>query len=320
MQVVDSNELDTRDVAAEKRELEQEIQQILEYAETESMLENPTDRLEQTRREGILNWVVKDTHALSHRVVNLQSLVGNRMDQGIVNQGNFVSEGSSRVEQLLERFLFQEYLLKYMGRYGLEDEENALLYQVEYLIAGKDSDVENLRSVANRLCLLREVANTVYILSDEEKCAEAELLADLLSAAVMLPEIAPLVKIVILLGWAYAESLYDVETLLAGGRVPLMKDARTWHYSMFAAFQLSDHGGLEESEGLSYEDYLRIFMMLTNLDTLTVRAMNMVESDIRQTPGNNNFRLDGCYVRVEADIRIGSVYGYEYQITRQRHY
>lgn len=320
MQVVDANELDTRDVSAEKQKLEGEIQQMVEYAETEGTLENPTARLEEVRKEGILKWVVKDLGTLSHRTLDSDSLIGSRMKQGVVNQGNFSLGDASDLELLLERFLFQEYLLKYMGHYGQEDEENALLYQVEYLIAGKDSDVENLRTVANRLCLLRQVANTVYILSDEGKCMEAEVLADALAAAVMLPEIAPLVKLIILLGWAYAESLYDVETLLAGGRVPLIKDAGTWHYSMFAAFQLGDHGSAQESQGLSYEDYLRIFMMLTDQDTLTARAMNMMEADIRQTPGNADFRLDGCYVLVEADIRIDSVYGYNYQITRQRKY
>lgn len=320
MQVVDANELDTRDVSAEKQKLEGEIQQMLEYAETEGELENPTDRLEEARREGILNWVVKDPGTLSHRILDLEPLIGSRMEQEAVNRGNFSLEDASEPELLLERFLFQEYLLKYMGHYGQEDEENALLYQVEYLVAGGDSDVENLRTVANRLCLLRQVANTVYLFSDGEKCMEAEVLADALAAAVMLPEIAPLVKLIILLGWAYAESLYDVETLLAGGKIPLIKDASTWHYSMFAAFQLGDHGGTQESQGLSYEDYLRIFMMLTSQDTLTARAMNMVEADIRQTPGNTNFRLDGCYVRVEADIHIDSAYGYNYQITRQRKY
>lgn len=320
MQVVDANELDTRDVSAEKQELEGQIQQMLEYAETENTLENPTDRLEEARREGILKWVVKDPDTLSHRILDLRPLIESRMEQGIINRGNISVEAAPGPGQLLERFLFQEYLLKYMGHYGQEDKENAFLYQVEYLIAGKDSDVENLRTVANRLCLLRQVANTVYILSDQEKCMEAEVLADVLSAAVMLPEIAPLVKFIILLGWAYAESLYDVETLLAGGRVPLIKDARTWHYSMFAAFQLSEHGSVQETQGLSYEDYLRIFMMLTSLDTLTARAMNMMEADIRQTPGNADFRLDGCYIQVEADIRLDSIYGYHYQIIRQRKY
>ncbi len=320
MQVVDANELDSRDVAAEKRALEEEVWQMTEYSESEETFDDPTGHLEQIRGQGILSWVVEDADALSHRVINRDPFIENRIQRGMVSSGNFPQEDASRWDGFLERFLFQEYLFRYMGNYGREKESSALLYQMEYLIAGEDSDVENLKSVVNRLCLLREAANTVYLLSDPEKCLEAELLADALSAAIMLPEIAPLVKLIILLGWAYAESLYDVKTLLSGGRIPLVKDASTWHYGMFAAFQLSGSEDASSSQGLSYEDYLRIFLTLTDLDKLTVRAMNMVEADIRQTPGNASFRLDGCYDRLEADVRIGSTYGYEYCIQRQRSY
>ncbi|MCM1044772.1 MAG: DUF5702 domain-containing protein [Candidatus Gastranaerophilales bacterium] len=362
MQVVDANDLTSRDVEAEKAAVDQEIQQLLEYAENEEIskteeigkaeetgkteesgkteetggteetketeeigetrgsIDNPTDYLEEVRQEGILKWVIEDPQTLSGRSIVQDNLAASRMEQGILNQGNFTLEELSPEETFLERFVFQEYLLQYMGRYGQEDEENALLYQIEYLVAGESSDLENLRSVANRLCLLREVANTVYILSDEMKCMEAELLATILSAIVQLPELMEPLKLAILLGWAYAESLYDVETLLAGGRVPLMKDEDTWHYSLQGALSASDKGDGREGEGLSYEDYLRIFMTLTELDVLTGRAMNLVEADIRQTAGNEAFRLDGCYDRVEACIQIKSAYGYEYSITRQRSY
>ena len=61
-------------------------------------------------------------------------------------------------------------------------------------------------------------------------------------------------------------------------------------------------------------------MMMTDVDTITARAMNMVEADIRMTPGNAQFRLDGCYETVEACIRIGSPHGYHYEITRKVSY
>ena len=76
----------------------------------------------------------------------------------------------------------------------------------------------------------------------------------------------------------------------------------------------------QDGGGLAYKDYLRIFMMLTDTDTLTARAMNMVEADIRKTPGNAAFRLDGCYDAVEAYIRVGSRYGFQYEIIRQKSY
>ena len=55
---------------------------------------------------------------------------------------------------------------------------------------------------------------------------------------------------------------------------------------------------------MDYVDYLRIFICLTADETLSRRAMDLVESDIRQTPGNEKFQLDGCMIRVDAGVSV----------------
>ena len=76
--------------------------------------------------------------------------------------------------------------------------------------------MDNLRSVANRICAVREAANAIYLLSDEEKQTQIRLAAELVCTLVALPELTPLLEGAILLGWAFAESIYDVRSLLAG--------------------------------------------------------------------------------------------------------
>jgi hypothetical protein len=98
-----------------------------------------------------------------------------------------------------------------------------------------------------------------------------------------------------------------------------MKDENTWHYSLQGALSAGKDGD-NEGEGLSYEDYLRIFMMLTKEDTLTERAINMVEADIRQTAGNHTFRMDACIVEAEIVTETKSSYGYTCQVTRRKKY
>ena len=60
--------------------------------------------------------------------------------------------------------------------------------------------------------------------------------------------------------------------------------------------------------------------MLTGLEKLTLRAMDMVEADIRLTPGNQFFRLDGCVAQFRANVRIDSGFGYGFEIIRQKGY
>ena len=45
---------------------------------------------------------------------------------------------------------------------------NALLYEVEYLISGKNSDIDNLKRVANYILLLRFINNYIFTGKDTQ--------------------------------------------------------------------------------------------------------------------------------------------------------
>lgn len=328
VETVESEALLEKDISAQMEQVDEEIQshdgELLQITETEWIavdVSNPAEGLNRLRRKGILETVIANPHQLSAKSIVTDTLIGERMRQGNVNIGNVSVKELTTMDELTERFFFQEYLLHYMGRYGQERENGALDYQTEYLIIGKNDDIENLRGVADRLCILRGAANMLYLFSDEEKCAEAELAGVILAAVCQLPGTEQLFQTAILLGWAYAETLYDVEVLMAGGQIPLLKNYDTWHYDMDSALSVGGYSGVwNQRSGLYYEDYLRIFMMLTDMDLLTERAMDMIEADIRLTPGNAAFRLDSCYDGLEVNVRISSSYGYEYEICQKKYY
>ena len=69
---------------------------------------------------------------------------------------------------------FREYLLKQFSDYRNQSESEVLQYEMEYLIAGKDSDVANLAGVAERMLAIREVANYIYLKGDVYKRQEQE--------------------------------------------------------------------------------------------------------------------------------------------------
>lgn len=324
LRVIEVNGLDTSDIEAAKRQIDGQIEEYngaeVRISEDESVcveIENPTGSLEAKRSMGILRLVLEDQETVSNRRINGEVLVKSRMEKGIVNRGNLEAE---KADDLINRFLFQEYLLRYMGHYGQEDPEAALCYQLEYLIAGNDADADNLKSVANRICAIREAANVLFLFHDQEKYLEIQAAAILICGSIGLPILIPLVEFAILMGWAFAESVYDVKSLLAGGKIPLLKDASSWHYSLEAALSGELQDDTNGGDGLSYSDYLRVLMMLTGLDTLTQRAMSLVEANLRKTPGNAGFRLDACIDRLEVCVCIKSSYGYEFQVQRQRSY
>ncbi len=316
METVEINGLERGKEAIQQAQVEQEISQyITEYPELE--IKNPADRINQQRREGVLK-LVTDTDTLSEKAITGETME-QRLQQGIVNQGNMPLRNEGR-EELSEHYFFRKFLWDKMGHFGNVSEEKALDYEWEYLIAGKTTDIENLRSVANRLILLREAANMLYLWNAQDKRNEVLLLAEATCAALLLPELTPIMELAILLGWSYAESVHDVKCLLEGERIPLLKGDEDWHYGLAAALNGEEASKGEQGDGLSYEEYLMLFMTMENVDKLTLRAMNLVEANIRRTPGNENFRLDACCVGMEVEIMVDSVYGHRYEYKRQRYY
>ncbi len=70
---------------------------------------------------------------------------------------------------------------QYFGDYLGESEDHALAYELEYVLAGKGSDKENLESVIKRLLFVREAANITHILGDGDKRAKTLGMAEALA-------------------------------------------------------------------------------------------------------------------------------------------
>ena len=332
LQIIEDNGLEGRDLELEMQSIGEQIETLngqkkqvgKDWITVE--IENPLKVLEGQQRKGILRQVLEEPDAVSSRTIDPGTLVSSRWKRGEINSGNWTLEE----ESLIDRLLWQEYLMRYCGYYGAESEEDLLQYQIEYLIAGKDNDTENLKSVAYRICAVRWAAAVMYLFADQEKCGTAETVAVAATTLLAIPEAATLVKFAILLGWAYAEGVYDVRCLFAGQRVPLLKTDETWHYDIGGLLDNILEGifdedtgkqDMEEQEkGLSYQDYLRILLALSSLEGQTFRMMDIVEMDIRQTSGNENFRIDGCIDRLEAEVTIESAYGYTVTVHKKKKY
>ena len=183
---------------------------------------------------------------ISDRRIETEQFIEAREERDQINRGNIALQSQTEWEKEKERILFHEYLLKYMGRYGTEKKSSPLWYQVEYIIAGEES--------------------AAYLFGSEEKYAVAEVLGEALAAVMMVPEIGELFTISLILGWAFAESVYDVRTMLAGDKIPLLKSDSTWHCGLQTILQgnLTDEGRSGDADAvtdLGYEDYLRIFTL-----------------------------------------------------------
>lgn len=312
--------LESRDVAGERQQYEAQIAEIglpereVEEGKFEEVpLDNPADAANATRGSGVLNLVLAQPSQVSAVKVNTADYLSHRS----ILQGTGLSTEAAEVSGEPNELVFEAYLFEKCGYYGQELDKSLLKYQIEYILAGEDTDWQNLEQVAKRLLRWREAANVIYILSDTVKVAEAEAAAMALAAVTLLPALAVPVKYTILFAWAYVESLQDVKTLLSGGRVPLMKTSADWKTGINCIKNvresLTEDGG---GKGLNYKEYLQIMLFLQDKTSRAYRAMDIMEMDIRCTPGNSKFRLDGCFDTYEAELSVTSGFGYSYEMTR----
>ena len=314
------------DVQARRSAAEEEVKSAIRRKQEEEEedwegrnVELPSDVVDQARGEGILSLALPNPGALSRTPVPVETLLSHRGSR-IVGTG--LAEGKETPEGLMDRVLFLRYIMEKCGSFGSLKGGASFSYQVEYILEGRESDQENLRRTANRLLMLREAANVAWLFGDSAKRGEARETAVFLSSLLGLPELEAPVEALILFAWAYAESVKDLRMLFDGEKVPLVKSAESWNtpYRHLLTFR----GHLSEyrrgQEGWSWQNYLEAFLYLQPEEQTIIRLMDVMEADIRMTPGNGRFRMDGCMDAMTAEAEVSGGYGYHYRIRRAYRY
>ena len=315
--VITANGYDTHDVEAEaaenwKRLNEIEIpeQEGEDGEEHEPIPDNPANAVESQKGIGVVNLAVPDPSAVSTKTVNLGQFTSHRQK----NRGTGLDEGESL--SLVDRLLLDQYMTEKTGCFTDLKEGSLLQYQMEYLIAGKDSDFDNLEHCARILLFWREAADFAYLVSDEAKVAECEALATIISAILLCPELMDPLKWSMIFAWSFAEAISDMRILYTGGRVPLIKTAENWHITFLNLAFFRDHLGGNGDSGLTYQDYLRMLLLLQSVEDKTDRMGDLIEMDVRQTPGNGHFRLDWCLDIFTAQLTVVSRSGFRMEMVR----
>ena len=183
---------------------------------------------------------------------------------------------------------------------GDRNDSTELKYELEYLVAGKKSDYENIKSVINSLVWLRTPICYAYLVRDAEKMAVVTSIAAPLSFLVFLPE--PVLKFLLAGCWSYAEAMADVRTLAAGKKIAFVKTRENWVTDIK---KLADTvtGDVPEAEhGLSYEDHLCMLMALKT-DRINYRMLDLIQ--LNAAKEGESIKIADCAVAAGADFTSG---------------
>lgn len=257
------------------------------------------EQIKEIMKNGILGYVMDGE-------ISEQAL---KMDQ-IPSKENYDNRRLSNdgiLDDISRRVIVDEYILKKFQN-ALSQEGKQLWYEMEYILAGKEKDSDNLLAVVQQLLLMREGMNLIYLMGDQEKKEEAKLLATALVGFTGMYGLIKVTQLIILAAWAFSEALYDVHSLLEGNKVAIFKQKNTWRISfdMLMNFQKEDlryHN--KKQEGLEYNDYLRILLYLEPSEKKLYRMMDIIQYNT-QAETNNYFLMENCISAMEIETSFFS--------------
>ena len=266
---------------------------------------NPLPDIAELRRRTILSLVVSDISSVSDRSVDSGKLLSGRGKESGVG----VIDVPPGIGSFYERLLFDEYIMQHFRNYTDPEKAAPLLYSTEYILHGKKDDKANLEAQVIRLLAVREAVNLVALYTDPTLSSELTAVSAGIATMLFIPEASDVIKAILAVGWAFCESIVDVTALLQGMGNAVFKDSSTWQVPVESIASLLDGSAQSLARdvpgGITYEDYLRVDMLLKGGDDLVVRTMDMVEGVIR-AGGRSAFRLDCCVESLSVEMKVRS--------------
>ena len=313
---------------------------------------NPQEVLGNVLSDNLLNLVVKEPNNVSKGTVSTpdyfaelykadeESKIGNESEidyQGRLSDffqedkadftGVFGKTENNIADKMVKELCLEQYIKTFFGNYNrsIGTMKKKLKYEMEYILCGKDSDKENLTSVAERLLLLRSIANLITITKDSSKRNQAYVEAVGIVGFTGMEPLIRLTQTLLLVVWGMEEGLVDVAALLQGKEVPLIKTSSQIQISaaelllvnrkfiqrkVKVGFSQKSSKGLEPENGtksgilsLSYNDYLRLFMMAQSRKVKLYRLMDLIQWNIS---GNysEDFQLSNCVYAIYVNCSV----------------
>lgn len=215
--------------------------------------------------------VFGDETGLSKKTIN--------SDERILSRSLSGGAGKKKEDSFADMELFHIYLFSNFGHYGSQNPyvwDSSLEYQLEYIVSGKESDLDNLENIMWRIFLLRAGGNYLFYHQDAYELgkaqAEAAALVGFLGNAFLIEAVTEM----LLISQSIEDGIVQTRQVFAGNKVPLYEK------------------GVFSGVLLGYEEYLYLFLESTHQAHKIFRCMDLVEMEIREKSGYEKFSLDHC--------------------------
>lgn len=205
-----------------------------------------------------------------------------------------------------DKYLIGAYINHYFNNMISCNNQNEtyLKNEIEYILCGEKSDVENANSIKLKFIGFREILNFTYALKDSKMNAAA-----LIAAQAITPGPAAVITHKgLLMAWALAESYNDYKLIINGKKVPLFKDEMSWAVDLESIINnnSTEYIDTDNQHGETYDDYLTYFMYLTDDNVKILRIMDLIQINMKYIY-SGEFQIRDYNAGVDLTTKINGV-------------
>ncbi len=274
---------------------------------------DPREVLGELVKGGILPLVVSDRGLPSEKKIDTENLPSYGVGAENIEEDSTDFQDIEKFESQIKRkntFGSSEimgnmygvaYALETFNSYTVSRSEWPLSCEIEYLICGRDSDMDNLKGVVNRIILHRLPINFAYLVTERKRVAVVEPMA---FALALLPGVTYSAAKYLLLGcWAYVETLADVKIMLAGHDIQFMKTDSTWLTDIRNIEELKniDAQDFKGNDAIGYREYLAL-LLVENSKYMYYRMADLIQISISMT--NDSFLIKNAVCEFSVDVEV----------------
>lgn len=282
---------------------------------------------------GILGMLIDDQKSVSKKVIAESDMYAELMKEEETGIHNMEYDFDNDVEDLQEflgdckdnteskwndigvrlyiNSFFDNYVKKNTGVIK-QPEKKALDYELEYIVAGRETDEQNLRAVVNMIMMQRTGVSFVRLMSDSVNSNKAYAAAAAIVGFTGIDALVRCVQLAIMAAWAYEDACVDMAVLLDGGKIPLIKNSINIAFEEMLMFgkELIQRkvAGAKSKSGIDYSDILNTLLLTKGINLITCRSMDIIQNNIKLNY-SKRFSFQNCIY--SATTRIGCIKPYE---------
>lgn len=294
--------------------------------------------IKKLAKNGLLEILVEDTAKLSEGSMDIECRVSDSVQQNGLSFSltNLFQSGSSLLtdqqaawensmsgaEALADKLLFLTYLANHFDCYDAENatkylsdsatDQEGLVYQLEYILGGNDSDRANLASTATKIFMVRYAMNLGMLFSSSAAMEKVRATATAIVGFTGIGALVAAMEFVILMLWAAECAMTETSALLMGKSVDFITTAAKCavEYEEILNITKSKIIGKAQNYGSnaggilnSYRDYLYLFLALQKKELQVLRSMDIIQQMMR-IKYYDDFSMNTCICALKVSVKV----------------